>query len=138
MKVLTIKQPFASLIAEGYKEFEFRTWSTKYRGEILIHAGKSVDKEAMKRYEYLNLDYPTGCIIARAKICDCVVVDDSFRKFLNQKNQVVYYGVLRHPDWKGYGFQLKDIQKIVPVSVNGKLGFWTLPEDMEELIFSIS
>ena len=29
MKVITIKQPFASLIAEGLKEYEFRTWKTK-------------------------------------------------------------------------------------------------------------
>ena len=40
MKAITIKQPFASLIAAGLKEYEFRTWKTKYRGEILIHAGK--------------------------------------------------------------------------------------------------
>ena len=40
MKVLTIKQPFATLIIEGYKEYEFRTWKTKFRGEFLIHAGK--------------------------------------------------------------------------------------------------
>ncbi len=40
MKVLTIKQPFVTLIAEELKEYEFRTWKTKYRGEILIHAGK--------------------------------------------------------------------------------------------------
>ena len=44
MKAITIKQPFASLIAAGLKEYEFRTWKTKYRGEILIHAGKAVKK----------------------------------------------------------------------------------------------
>ena len=42
MKVITIKQPFASLIAAGIKEYEFRTWKTKYRGEIFIHAGKGI------------------------------------------------------------------------------------------------
>ena len=42
MKVITIKQPWATLIAEGYKEYEFRTWNTKYRGELLIHAGKGI------------------------------------------------------------------------------------------------
>ena len=56
MKVITIKQPFATLIAEGLKEYEFRTWKTSYRGEILIHAGKGVDKKAMERFKYLNLD----------------------------------------------------------------------------------
>ena len=34
MKVITIKEPYATLIAEGYKEYEFRVWKTNYRGEI--------------------------------------------------------------------------------------------------------
>ena len=76
MKVITLKQPFASLIAEGYKEYEFRTWKTSYRGEIYIHAGLSIDKEAMKRFEYLNLDYPQGQIIAKCNITDCVLIDE--------------------------------------------------------------
>lgn len=45
VKAITIKQPFATLIAEGLKEYEFRTWRTKYRGDILIHAGKGIDKK---------------------------------------------------------------------------------------------
>ena len=49
MKVLTIKQPWATLIMQGNKRFEFRSWQTKYRGELLIHAGKGIDKEAVKR-----------------------------------------------------------------------------------------
>ena len=49
MKVLTIKQPWASLIAEGIKKYEFRTWKTKYRGDLLIHAGKGVDKKRRER-----------------------------------------------------------------------------------------
>ena len=49
MKVLTIRQPWATLIVEGYKRFEFRSWKTNYRGDILIHAGKGIDKEAMER-----------------------------------------------------------------------------------------
>lgn len=36
MKVITIKQPFASLIVENIKKYEFRTWKTNYRGKILI------------------------------------------------------------------------------------------------------
>ena len=28
MKVITIKQPWATLIVEGYKRFEFRSWKT--------------------------------------------------------------------------------------------------------------
>ena len=38
-RALTIRQPWASLIAEGIKTVETRSWSTKYRGELAIHAG---------------------------------------------------------------------------------------------------
>ena len=49
MKVLTIKEPWASLIINGYKEFEFRSFKTNYRGKILIHAGLTLEKNnAMK------------------------------------------------------------------------------------------
>lgn len=51
MKAITIKQPWATLIAEGYKEYEFRTWKIKYRGDILIHAGKGIDKKTMERID---------------------------------------------------------------------------------------
>lgn len=131
MKVITIKQPFATLIAEGLKRYEFRTWKTKYRGEILIHAGKSIDKKAMKNFERLGLSYPTGCIIAKAMITDCVLVDDLLRKNLSKENELVYSGVIKHPEWEGYGFLLENVEKIPPISVNGKLGLWnyTYPEN---------
>lgn len=35
MKVLTIKQPWATLIMQGDKRFEFRSWQTKYRVHLL-------------------------------------------------------------------------------------------------------
>lgn len=41
MKALTVLQPWASAIALGAKRIETRHWSTKYRGPLLIHAGKS-------------------------------------------------------------------------------------------------
>lgn len=125
MKVITIKQPFATLIAEDLKKYEFRTWKTKYRGDILIHAGKSIDKEAMKRFSYLNLDYPVGCIIAKAKITDCVYVDNELKDELRKIDDRVYHGVVKEPnDWDGYGFKLADVQKIEPIYINGKLSLW--------------
>ena len=125
MKVIIVKQPFASLIALGYKEYEFRTWKTKYRGEILIHAGKGVDKEAMKRFSYLNLEYPSGCIIAKAIISDCIYVDDHLKTILRKKDKNVYHGVLKeNSSWDGYGFKLEHVELIDPIYVNGKLGLW--------------
>jgi len=40
MKALTISQPYASLIASGEKWVENRTWATRYRGPLAIHAGR--------------------------------------------------------------------------------------------------
>ena len=57
MKVLTVKEPWASLIAYGYKEYEFRSWKTNYRGKILIHAGKSLEKDVSELFKDYNLDY---------------------------------------------------------------------------------
>jgi len=124
MKVLTVKQPFASLIAEGIKEYEFRTWKTKYRGEFLIHAGKGIDKNAMKKFEKYNLEYPSGCIIAKVNLSDCVEVNDNFREVLKNKNPLVYSNTIEHKEWKGYAFELKDVEKIEPIQINGKLSFW--------------
>ena len=126
MKVITIKQPWATLIAEGYKEYEFRTWKTKYRGDILIHAGKCIDKKAMDRFKHLNLEYPVGQIIAKATITDCVKVDEDLRNILAKKDPVVYKGVINKTsnNWDGYGFKLENIEKISPIEVNGKLSLW--------------
>lgn len=124
MKTLTIKQPFATLIVEGLKEYEFRTWKTNYRGEILIHAGKGVDKKAMKRYEYLGLEYPKGCIIGKATITDCIKIDDDARKILKEKNSVIYSNIIDNKDWNGYGFKLENVEKLEHIEVCGKLSFW--------------
>lgn len=123
MKVLTIKQPFATLIIEGYKEYEFRTWKTKFRGEFLIHAGKSIDKEAMERFKYLNLEYKTGVILGKCTLEDCLLVDEKLKEELTEKDPVVYYGAI-HSSKKEYAFKLKNIEKINEIKVNGKLSFW--------------
>lgn len=46
MNALTIRQPWASLIAAGVKTIETRSWSTKYRGPLAIHAGTSKPKRS--------------------------------------------------------------------------------------------
>ena len=51
MKALTIKEPWATLIIDGYKKYEFRSWKTNYRGKILIHAGMSEEKDMLKKFK---------------------------------------------------------------------------------------
>lgn len=49
MRCITIRQPWATLIALGEKEFETRSWRTAYRGELGIHAGMRIDKRFVNR-----------------------------------------------------------------------------------------
>ena len=129
MKVITIRQPFATLIAEGLKEYEFRTWKTSYRGEIWIHAAKTVDREAMKRFAYLGLSYPTGCILAKANLTDCVPVDEALRTALREKNFSVYSGTTENLQWEGFGFYMENVERITPIYTKGNLGLWEYQEN---------
>lgn len=130
MKVLTIKQPYASLIAFGIKRYEFRTWMTRYRGEVLIHAGKSVDKKAMDEFKGYDLDYPVGCIIAKVLVTDVIKVDNDFRKILESENYFVYNHVINDKSWDGYAFKMDNVQLINPIYINGKLGLWNYRGDI--------
>lgn len=51
MKAITILQPFAWLIVAGIKDVENRTWRTKYRGPLLIHAGKRLHSTPIEMIE---------------------------------------------------------------------------------------
>jgi len=85
MKALTLTQPWASLVAIGAKTVETRSWSTKYRGPIAIHAAK--DYPASARAYTVNEPIvraqleaqfsdpgriPTGAVIAVAELVDVV------------------------------------------------------------------
>lgn len=123
MKVLTVKQPWASLIALGYKEYEFRSWQTKYRGELLIHAGKGIDKPAMERFKDLNINYEYGKIIAKVKLVDCIKTNKALDEELLKKNKLVY-GVTVNRD--GYAWKLEDVEEYDGEYINGKLSLWEL------------
>ena len=60
MRAITILQPWASLLACGAKRYETRSWATRYRGPIAIHAGK---KKAIDSIH--SLDWSTMTIMAR-------------------------------------------------------------------------
>lgn len=124
MKVITIKQPFASLIIAGLKEYEFRTWKTNYRGPILIHAGKGIDKNAMKKYEQFHLEYPTGCILGIADLTDCIKINEEAKTMLKKKKSIVYENQINNQENNHYGFKLENIQTIEPIYINGQLGLW--------------
>src|SRR5581483_12167599 len=49
-KVLTLTQPWATLVAIGAKQIETRSWPTKYRGPLLIHAGAGLGPGGKEAY----------------------------------------------------------------------------------------
>ncbi len=122
MKVLTIKQPWATLIISGLKEYEFRGWKTKYRGKILIHAGKSLEKEYAEKFKCYNFEYPLGVILGEATLVDCIKVDENFNNELRNINPLVY-GRSNHVE--NYAWKLEDIVIYEnPIPVKGQLGLW--------------
>ena len=123
MKVLTLKQPWATLVAEGIKKYEFRSWKTKYRGKLLIHAGAGVDKKELKRFEKLNLDYPSKRIIAEVELEDCLELDNELNNKIIAENNIAYGSKKR----EGYAWKLTNIKKIESKEIiNGKLGLWNI------------
>ena len=121
MKVITLKQPWATLVAEGIKKYEFRSWKINYRGEILIHAGLGIDKEAMSRFEDLHLQYPSKKIIAKVTIEDCIKLDDEICKKISAENMLVYGNKNR----TGYAWKLGKVSKVdIKKQISGKQGIW--------------
>jgi hypothetical protein len=121
MKCLSIQQPYAELIVSGVKDIENRDWSTKFRGEFLIHASKRFDNEAFK---YLSIygghfegktkeDFLLGGIVGKSTLIDCVT---SYRSgwFIGK-----------------YGFVLKDSSRIDFIPYKGRLGFFEVDVDFK-------
>ena len=123
MKVLTIKQPWATLIMQGNKRYEFRSWQTKYRGELLIHAGKEIDKEAMKRLsKYIPENLPSEKILGKVKLVDCIEMSTEFKEILLKENKDIY----TDSSFKeNYGWKLENVEVFdKPIETKGKLGLW--------------
>ena len=129
MKVLSIKEPFASLICYGIKKIETRSWKTNYRGEIYIHASLAKCKIDNDKKEKINLllkdkDLNYGMIICKAKLIDCIYIDDDFvNKIKLNENEYLCgdYSIGR------YAWVLSDIEVLdEKIPVKGHLGIWNL------------
>jgi hypothetical protein len=77
IKIISIKQPWASLIAHGLKDVENRTWPTHYRGLVFIHASQRGDPISRDDIEARfgvrpPVDLPEGGIVGITEIVDCV------------------------------------------------------------------
>lgn len=72
---LSIRQPWASLILDGRKSIEVRTWSTVYRGLLWIHTGRSASRELLQRFDLERVF--RGGFIGAARLGACLRMDAS-------------------------------------------------------------
>lgn len=124
MKVLSIKEPFATLIKDGVKRYEIRSWKTNYRGEIYIHASiglnTSLNKE--KGMSYLKSDIKPGYILCRCNLVDCILMDEDFINYIETETNEKDYGDYR---LGRYAWELEVLEVLeTPILAKGRLGIW--------------
>jgi hypothetical protein len=114
-KALSIRQPWAWLIINGYKDIENRSWPTEYRGDFLVHVAKRFDKEGYQWVlENTNIQMPSpdefqrGGVAGVVELVDCVVTHES----------IWFTGP--------YGFVLNNPRKLTFFELKGRLGFFEI------------
>lgn len=120
LRALTLIQPWATLIVQGHKTIETRTWRTAYRGWLAIHAGKSTD------YVGDPAKHTFGAVVAIARIVDCrlMTVEDESEALVKAEPG-------------RYAWKLADIHALdTPVPMRGYQGLWRPKPDALESILS--
>lgn len=123
MKVLSVREPYASLIASQIKTIETRSWKTNYRGEIFIHAciTKNKIKDEIKHLIPDNLMY--GYILCKANLVDCIYMDEEFIKKTKSTNHNNY--ICGRYEIGRYAWVLDNIEILPkPIKAKGQLGIW--------------
>jgi hypothetical protein len=145
MKTISIIQPWATLIMIGEKNFETRSWATKYRGELGIHASKKVDKRIceqepfksiLDKYGYEANNLPIGLIIGVCNLQQCYKI----RRPTGAEG-MVFLDIVggRSIGWGGFmpneyhfgdytegrfAWEMSDVKQIEPIPAKGQLGLW--------------
>lgn len=130
MKALSIRQPWAWLILNAGKDVENRAWSTKFRGEFLIHASQGCTQdEYWDAVEFARIaiadsyrgikmpslkNMPRGAFVGKANLIDCSKSTGSKWQMMDQ-----------------WGFVLASPVQIEPVPYKGQLGFFEVGDYKE-------
>lgn len=138
MKVLTLTQPWATLVAIGAKQIETRSWPTHNRGPLAIHAAKGLGSIGgaagllrLCRSEPFSrclvdagfrstIELPLGAIVAVCTLDDCFrFTEENTANLSEQERAFGDYTPGR------YGFRLGNIRKLeTPILARGSLGLW--------------
>lgn len=127
MKVLTIKEPFATLIKNKVKYIETRSWKTNYRGQLYIQAGLAkLSKDVKNRKELSKLynedELQFGYIICKCTLVDCVYMTEKFIEEEKRKN--INNFIAGNYSIGRYAWILDNIEPVTPIKVKGQLGIW--------------
>lgn len=153
MKVISLLQPWASLVVLGHKRIETRSWNTKHRGKIWIHASagkqglKLIDSEMWDLFNHLgfNVDtLPYGAIIGQANLTWTQRTEVLKERLEERANILIEHLMhsgkqeLKFGDYSPnrYGWMLDDASQLSkPIPAKGKLGIWDYPllDAMEEM-----
>jgi len=133
MKVLSLTEPYASLILKGKKEIETRSWNTSYRGELYIHASRTkIKKDVLENKELMKLtnnDYNFGHIICKCDLKDCILMTESYIKNIKEEHREEYLcGEYKEGR---YAWILENITPIIQIKAKGKLGIWNYYNEKE-------
>ena len=109
-------QPWASLLVSGFKRFEGREWTHKYRGPLWIHATTkkptqeeidSLEETYKQFYKLAGEDLPefperyqTGAVVGRVDLLDIIPYEeyvDTIPKELQEQTSAAYLFVVRNP-----------------------------------------
>lgn len=142
MKAITIWQPWASLLAHGMKQYETRSWATKYRGPIAIHAAKRPVRQTIDALVadrgggWTTLDYfeslfmrpgeldhlPTGAVVGTALLTRCNLITEDFVAKLTPMERALGDFTLGRYAWEFHGRVPLDS----PIPAKGMQGLWEL------------
>ena len=123
MKVLSLTEPFATLIKEKKKLVETRSWKTNYRGELYIHASLTkIPKSSLERKELMSLveekEMNFGYIICKCKLVDCIYMTKEYVENICGKYEEGRYAWI-----------LEDIEPLEEkIKIKGHLGVWNYEE----------
>lgn len=112
MKALSLKQPWANMIADGSKTIETRKWSTDYRGPLLIVSSKKPD---LKNFPEMNVEGngPHGHAVAVVRLVGCRPMEHGDEADAGCE---MYPGAV--------AWLLEDAKRIKPFPVKGSLGLY--------------
>ena len=133
MKCLSLKQPFADLLALGEKTIELRKWNTKFRGEFLIHASKNMDIDSCDRLD-IDIDkLSVGAIIGSAFLYDVKVYRN--QEDFSRDKQKHFSIISKYYDGYKFGFLIRNTKMFKkPIEHPGKLRFFEVNHSIIKVV----